>query len=73
MNRILNFESYHKIFEADEPNASASAAEQIVGLFYQAYGSMVTKIGDYKDAIDDLLQVAEEKDTAKKGDVMESV
>ena len=73
MNRVLNFESYHKIFEADEPNASASAAEQIVGLFYQAYGSMVTKIGDYKDAIDDLLQVAEEKDTAKKGDVMESV
>ena len=73
MNRVLNFESYHKIFEADEPNASASAAEQIVGLFYQAYGSMVTKIGDYKDAIDDLLQVAEEKDATKKGDVMESV
>jgi hypothetical protein len=73
MNRVLNFESYHKIFEADEVNSSASAAEQIVGLFYQAYGSMVTKIGDYKDAIDDLLQVAEEKDAAKKGDVMESV
>jgi|694.fasta_scaffold05811_6 hypothetical protein len=73
MNRVLNFESYHKIFEADEANVSASAAEQIVGLFYQAYGSMVTKIGDYKDAIDDLLQVAEEKDATKKGDVMESV
>jgi len=73
MNRVLNFESYHKIFEADEANVSASAAEQIVGLFYQAYGSMVTKIGDYKDAIDDLLQVAEEKDAAKKGDVMEAV
>jgi hypothetical protein len=73
MNRILNFESYHKIFEAEEANVSASAAEQIVGLFYQAYGSMVTKIGDYKDAIDDLLQVAEEKDATKKGDVMESV
>jgi peptidoglycan hydrolase-like protein with peptidoglycan-binding domain len=73
MNRVLNFESYHKIFEAEEANVSASAAEQIVGLFYQAYGSMVTKIGDYKDAIDDLLQVAEEKDVTKKGDVMESV
>lgn len=73
MNRVLSFSSYHKLNEAAEVNKSASAAEQIVDLFFQAYGALVTKIGDYKDAISDLLDVAEEKDATKKGEVMDSV
>lgn len=73
MNRVLSFDNYHKLFEADDANGAVSAAEQIVNLFYQAYGNAVTKIGDYKDAIDDLLSVAEEKDAAKKADLFESV
>ena len=64
MNRVLNFSSYQKLFEADETDSSKAAA-QIVDLFFQAYGTIVTKIGDYKEAIDDLLAVAEEKDTTK--------
>ena len=69
MNKVLSFSNYTKLFEADE-NSSSKAAEQIVDLFFQAYGSIVTKIGDYKEAIDDLLAVAEEKDTTKKGQIM---
>jgi len=69
MNKVLSFSNYTKIFEAEE-NSSSKAAQQIVDLFFQAYGSIVTKIGDYKKAIDDLLAVAEEKDTAKKGQIM---
>ena len=69
MNRVLSFSNYSKIFEADE-NTSSKAAAQIVDLFFQAYGTIVTKIGDYKEAIDDLLAVAEEKDTTKKGKIM---
>jgi hypothetical protein len=69
MNRVLNFSSYQKLFEADETDSSKAAA-QIVDLFFQAYGTIVTKIGDYKEAIDDLLAVAEEKDAAKKGQIM---
>jgi len=73
MNRVLSFDNYHKLFEAGDANGAVSAAEQIVNLFYQAYGNAVTKIGDYKDAIDDLLSVAEEKDAAKKADLFEDV
>ena len=74
MNRVLSFDNYHKLFEeAGDANGAVSAAEQIVNLFYQAYGNAVTKIGDYKDAIDDLLSVAEEKDAAKKADLFETI
>lgn len=69
MNKVLSFSNYNKLFEAEENNSS-KAAQQIVDLFFQAYGSIVTKIGDYKEAIDDLLAVAEEKDTTKKGQIM---
>ncbi len=69
MNKVLSFSNYNKLFEADE-NTSSKAAAQIVDLFFQAYGTIVTKIGDYKEAIDDLLSVAEEKDTTKKGKIM---
>ncbi len=69
MNRVLSFSNYQKLYEAEE-NTSSKAAAQIVDLFFQAYGTIVTKIGDYKEAIDDLLSVAEEKDTVKKGQIM---
>lgn len=73
MNRVLSFDNYHKLFEEAGANGATNAAEQIVNLFYQAYGNMVTKIGDYKEAVDDLLSVAEEKDTAKKADLFENI
>ena len=56
-NRVLDFKSYHKLNEADESGA-VSAADQLVDLFIQAYGALVTKIGDYKEAGKDLTEVA---------------
>jgi hypothetical protein len=56
-NRVLDFRSYHKLNEADESGA-VSAADQLIDLFIQAYGALVTKIGDYKEAGKDLTEVA---------------
>ncbi len=57
-NRVLDYRSYHKLNEADEAG-SISAADQMIDLFMQAYGALVTKIGDYKDAGKDLTSVAD--------------
>ena len=65
-NRVLDYRSYHKLNEADEAG-SISAADQMIDLFMQAYGALVTKIGDYKDAGKDLTAVA---DSANKGQGM---
>lgn len=65
-NRVLDYRSYHKINEADEAG-SISAADQMIDLFMQAYGALVTKIGDYKEAGKDLTAVA---DSDNKGQGM---
>jgi hypothetical protein len=65
-NRVLDYRSYHKLNEADEAG-SVSAADQMIDLFMQAYGALVTKIGDYKDAGKDLTAVA---DSDNKGQGM---
>jgi len=60
-NRVLDFRSYHKLNEADEADdasGAVNAADQLVDLFIQAYGALVTKIGDYKEAGKDLTEVA---------------
>ena len=56
-NRVLDYRSYHRLNEADEAG-SISAADQMIDLFMQAYGALVTKIGDYKEAGKDLTEVA---------------
>jgi hypothetical protein len=65
-NRVLDFRSFHKLNEADETGA-VNAADQMIDLFIQAYGALVTKIGDYKDAGKDLTEVAKAED---KGQAM---
>ena len=65
-NRVLDYRSYHKLNEADEAG-SISAADQMIDLFMQAYGALVTKIGDYKEAGKDLTAVA---DSDNKGQGM---
>jgi hypothetical protein len=64
-NRVLDFASYHKLNEADEISGTSSAVDQIVDLFFQAYGAIVTKIGAYPDAVKDLTGVAEADDKGK--------
>lgn len=63
--KVLDFRSYHKLNEDLSP--SAGAVDQVLNLFFQAYGSLVTKIGDYPDAVKDLMDIAKEKDPAKAG------
>lgn len=62
-NRVLDFASYHKLNEAE--SGAISAVDQIIDLFFQAYGAIVTKIGDYPDAIKDLTAVGEAEDKGK--------
>lgn len=66
--KILSFSEYHKIFEADE--STVSAADQILDLFFQAYFALVTKIGDYKEAGNDLTNLAK---SDNKGKTMEEI
>jgi len=65
-NRVLDYRTYHKLNEADEAG-SISAADQMVDLFLQAYGALVTKIGDYKEAGKDFNAMA---DSDNKGQGM---
>jgi hypothetical protein len=45
------------------------AADQIVNIFFTAYGALVTKIGGYGDAINDLIKIGESK-ADEKGKAM---
>ena len=65
-NRVLDYRTYHKLNEADEAG-SISAADQMIDLFMQAYGALVTKIGDYKEAGKDFNAMA---DSDNKGQGM---
>lgn len=63
--KVLDFRAYHKLNE--DESTSVGAVDQILNLFFQAYGSLVTKIGDYPDAVKDLMEIAKEKDPSKAG------
>jgi hypothetical protein len=75
--KVLDFRSYHRINEDDssgeKETKTSGAIDQILNLFFQAYGGLVTKIGDYKDAANDLTGIAKEADPAKKGQAMLNV
>jgi hypothetical protein len=69
IERVVDFRTFHGLNEADEQSAVISAADQIVNLFFSAYGALVTKIGKYPDAIKDLIGVGESK-AEDKGNAM---
>jgi hypothetical protein len=69
IEKVVDFRTFHKLNEADEATGVLSAADQIVDLFFQAYNGIVSKIGDYKDAVNDLTSVAK-SEVEKKGEVM---
>jgi hypothetical protein len=58
IEKVLNFEDFLKINEAEESGV-IGAADQIVNLFFLAYDGIVTKIGEYKDSAKDGISVAE--------------
>jgi len=69
IEKVVDFGTFHRLNEADENTGILSAADQIVDLFFQAYNGIVSKIGEYKDAVNDLTGVAE-SEVEKKGEVM---
>ena len=69
IEKVVDFGTFHRLNEADENTGILSAADQIVDLFFQAYNGIVSKIGEYKDAVNDLTGVAE-SEVGKKGEVM---
>ena len=78
--RVLSFENYYKIFEADEQEASgdkaavnaySNVADSIYNAFIDVYFSLVAGIdGGYDDIITDLQSISKQTDAAKKGDAM---
>lgn len=65
---VLDFRSFHRIDEKENP--SEGAVDQILNLFFQAYGSIVSKIDNYPDLAKDLTEVAKEKVSDKIGQAM---
>lgn len=71
-NRVLNFDSYTKLFE-QESSTPVKTISEIISLFFKCYMFVATKAVDYKDVLADLISVSEEKDPAKRSETMESV
>jgi len=71
-NRVLNFNSYKKLFE-QESSTPVKTISEIISLFFKCYMFVATKAVDYKDVLADLISVSEEKDPAKRSETMESV
>lgn len=70
--RVLNFDSYTKLFE-QESSTPVKTISEIISLFFKCYMFVATKAVDYKDVLADLISVSEEKDPAKRAETMESV
>ena len=78
--RVLSFENYYKIFEADEQgtsgdksavNAYSNVADSIYNVFIDVYFSLVAGIdGGYDDIITDLQSISKQTDATKKGEAM---
>lgn len=71
-SRLLNFDSYTKLFE-QESSTPVKTIGEIISLFFKCYMFVATKAVDYKDVLADLISVSEEKDPAKRSETMESV
>ncbi len=71
-SRVLNFNSYTKLFE-EESSTPVKTIREIISLFFKCYMFVATKAVDYKDVLADLISVSEEKDPAKRSETMESV
>jgi hypothetical protein len=69
IEKVVDFRTFHNLNEAEGQAAIMGAADQIVNIFFTAYGALVTKIGGYGDAINDLIKVGESK-AGEKGKAM---
>lgn len=59
MKPILDFKTFQRIFEADEPakEGISAIAPLVLSLYFQAYGELASKVEGYKDVVKDLKSI----------------
>jgi hypothetical protein len=72
IGKVVDFRTFHKLNEA-EGSGVISAVDQIVNIFFSAYGALVTKIGGYSGYENDLIKVAESKPEEKGKAMLEAI
>jgi hypothetical protein len=74
MKPILDFKTFQRIFEADEPSKEgvSAIAPLVLSLYFQAYGELASKVEGYKDVVKDL-QAIMKAEVDKKPEVIEAI
>ena len=72
-NPILNFKQFSGVFEDDVNSPSVTetgkSIDIIIQIFFEMYGTIVTRIGGYKEVIKDMQAIADGA-TEKRGNLM---
>ena len=69
---VLNFRQFSGIFEDDETSAEGvqmKSIDVVMNIFFEIYGVIVTRIGQYKDAVADY-QAISNSENDKRGELM---
>jgi hypothetical protein len=74
MKPILDFKTFQRIFEADEPakEGVSAIAPLVLSLYFQAYGELASKVEGYKDVVKDLQSIMK-AEVDKKPEVIEAI
>jgi hypothetical protein len=74
MKPILDFKTFQRIFEANEPakEGISAIAPLVLSLYFQAYGELASKVEGYKDVVKDL-QAIMKSEVDKKPEVIEGI
>ena len=69
---VLNFRQFSGIFEDDETPAEGvqmKSIDVVINIFFEIYGMIVTRMGGYKDAVQDYQTIANAEND-KRGELM---
>jgi hypothetical protein len=69
---VLNFNQFHRIFEAGETPQDAvqlKAIDIVINIFFEIYGTLATRTGGYKESIQDYQAIANSEND-KRGELM---
>ena len=69
---VLNFRQFRGIFEDDGVSAEGvqlKSIDVVINIFFEIYGVIVTRIGQYKDAVADY-QAISNSENEKRGELM---
>jgi len=68
---VLNFRQFSGIFEDDDPveGVQMKSIDVVMNIFFEIYGVIVTRIGQYKDAVADYQAIAN-SENEKRGELM---